>query len=83
MKTQNSGATLVALTSSFASSKDQNPVMGDVSYYGAIREIIKVVFDPNLALFSLSVIDFIQKLMSLGLHKSISSGYVIKMTLLY
>ena len=44
LKTQNSGVTLVALTSSFASSKDQKPVVGDVSYYGVIEDIIKVDF---------------------------------------
>ncbi|XP_074288515.1 uncharacterized protein LOC141613670 [Silene latifolia] len=41
-KTQNSGVTLSALTSSFASSKDKNPVDGDVTYYGAILEIIEL-----------------------------------------
>ncbi|XP_074315383.1 uncharacterized protein LOC141651578 [Silene latifolia] len=41
-KTQNSGVTLSALTSSFASSKDKNPVDGDVTYYGSILEIIEL-----------------------------------------
>lgn len=40
--TQNSGVCLTALTTSFASSKDQNPILGDVTYYGAIEEIIEV-----------------------------------------
>ncbi|XP_074374679.1 uncharacterized protein LOC141715095 [Apium graveolens] len=31
-----------ALTSSFASAKDQNPITGDVSYYGSIEEIIEI-----------------------------------------
>ncbi|XP_074352365.1 uncharacterized protein LOC141691534 [Apium graveolens] len=39
--TQNSGVILTALTTSFASSKDQNPTIGDVIYYGAIEEIIE------------------------------------------
>ncbi|XP_074322757.1 uncharacterized protein LOC141659727 [Apium graveolens] len=40
--TQNSGVFLTALTTSFASSKDQNPLVGDVNYYGAIEEIFEV-----------------------------------------
>ncbi|XP_074377184.1 uncharacterized protein LOC141718704 [Apium graveolens] len=40
--TQNSGVFLTALTTSFASAKDKNPIVGDVGYYGAIEEIIKV-----------------------------------------
>ncbi|XP_074374509.1 uncharacterized protein LOC141714912 [Apium graveolens] len=39
---QNSGVFLTALTTSFASSKDQNPLAGDVNYYGAIEEIFEV-----------------------------------------
>jgi len=35
---------MTALTSSFASSKDQNPITEDVTYYGAIEEIIKLDF---------------------------------------
>uniref|UniRef100_A0A803MDR6 Transposase-associated domain-containing protein n=1 Tax=Chenopodium quinoa TaxID=63459 RepID=A0A803MDR6_CHEQI len=41
-KTQNSGVSLTALTPSFASSKDHNPVLGNVTYYGAIKLIIEV-----------------------------------------
>ena len=44
LKTQNSGVTLTALTPSFASFKDQNPISGDVTYYGVIEEIIEVDF---------------------------------------
>ena len=40
--TQNSGVYLTALTTSFASSKDQNPKTGDVNYYGSIEEIIEL-----------------------------------------
>ncbi|KAL8135095.1 hypothetical protein AgCh_009931 [Apium graveolens] len=39
---QNGGVILTALTTSFASSKDKNPTVGDVTYYGAIEEIIEV-----------------------------------------
>ncbi|KAL8089227.1 hypothetical protein AgCh_038856 [Apium graveolens] len=41
-KTQNSGVFLTALTTSFASSKDENPTVGNVNYYGAIEEIVGV-----------------------------------------
>ena len=40
--TQNSGVFLTALTTSFASSKDENPLVGDVNYYGAIEDILEV-----------------------------------------
>jgi len=49
LKTQNSGVTLTALTPSFASSKDQNPILGDVTYYGVIEEIIEVDFWSNFS----------------------------------
>ncbi|XP_074359763.1 uncharacterized protein LOC141699855 [Apium graveolens] len=41
-KTQNGGVFLTALTTSFASSKDENPTVGNVNYYGAIEEIVEV-----------------------------------------
>ena len=44
IKTQNSGVTLTTTTSSFANSKDRNPVDGDVTYYGVIEEIIELDF---------------------------------------
>ena len=44
LKTQNSRVTLTTLTSSFVSSKDQNPITGDVTYYEVIGEIIEVDF---------------------------------------
>lgn len=40
--TQNSGVFLTAETTSFANSKDQNPIIGDVNYYGSIEDIIEV-----------------------------------------
>ncbi|XP_074266925.1 uncharacterized protein LOC141590217 [Silene latifolia] len=42
--TQNSGVSLSALTSSFASSKDKNPIDGEVTYYGAVLEIIELSY---------------------------------------
>ncbi|XP_070003906.1 uncharacterized protein [Nicotiana sylvestris] len=41
-KTQNSGVTLSAITDSFASSRDQNSIDGEVIYYGAIQDIIEI-----------------------------------------
>lgn len=40
--TQNSGVFLTAKTTSFASSKDQNPIVGNVNYYGSIEEIFEL-----------------------------------------
>ncbi|KAH0639175.1 hypothetical protein KY285_035761 [Solanum tuberosum] len=40
--TQNSGVTLSATTDSFASSRDQNPIDGNVVYYGVIQDIIEI-----------------------------------------
>ena len=39
-KTQNSGVTLVASTTSFASSKDKNSIAADLTYYGRIVDIV-------------------------------------------
>ncbi|XP_057452582.1 uncharacterized protein LOC130744411 [Lotus japonicus] len=41
-KTQNSGVTVVSLTESFASTKDQNPTTKPITYYGSITEIIEL-----------------------------------------
>ncbi|XP_072073855.1 uncharacterized protein [Arachis hypogaea] len=42
-KTQNSGVTLTALTSSFASVKDKSPIIQDnVAYYGRLFEIVEL-----------------------------------------
>ncbi|XP_074342456.1 uncharacterized protein LOC141680019 [Apium graveolens] len=40
--TQNSGVFLSALTTSFASSKDENPLVSEVNYYGRIEEILEI-----------------------------------------
>ncbi|XP_025607933.1 uncharacterized protein [Arachis hypogaea] len=41
-KTQNSGFTLTALTSNFASAKDQSPIQDNVAYYGRLFEIVEL-----------------------------------------
>ncbi|XP_052111602.1 uncharacterized protein LOC127742970 [Arachis duranensis] len=46
-KTQNSGVTLVALTTSFASIKDENPIHENVSYYGRVNDIIELDYYGN------------------------------------
>ncbi|XP_052113845.1 uncharacterized protein LOC127744972 [Arachis duranensis] len=46
-KTQNSGVTLVALTISFASTKDANPIHENVSYYGRVNDIIELDYYGN------------------------------------
>lgn len=51
--TQNSGVFVSSLTTSFASSKDQNPNVGDVDYYGSIEEILEIDYwgDFTVVLF--------------------------------
>ena len=41
-KTQNNGVTLVASTTSFAISKDKNPIAADLTYYGRIVDIVEL-----------------------------------------
>ncbi|XP_049387467.1 uncharacterized protein LOC125851762 [Solanum stenotomum] len=41
-KTQNYEVTLSATTDSFASARDQNPIDGEVVYYGVIQDIIEI-----------------------------------------
>ncbi|XP_050887893.1 uncharacterized protein LOC127093034 [Lathyrus oleraceus] len=47
-KTQNSGVTLAAITESFSSTKDENPITQSITYYGLITEIIEVDYYGKL-----------------------------------
>jgi len=40
--TQCDGVAMIAKTSSFSSTRDDNPSIGDVAYYGRITEIIEI-----------------------------------------
>ena len=64
--TQNSGVTLTAMTHSFASSKDQNPIEGNVNYYGSIIEINEISYH-GFVLSYLSVFGFTWKWMMMSL----------------
>lgn len=52
-KTQNSGVTVMATTSSFASTRNQNPVLGELTYYGILKRIIELDYrcDQKVVLF--------------------------------
>ncbi|OMO62810.1 Transposon, En/Spm-like protein [Corchorus capsularis] len=41
-KTQNSGVVVTSLTETYASSRDQNPIRGNVTYFGVLKEIIEL-----------------------------------------
>ena len=41
-KTQNSGVTLIASTTSFTSSKDKNLIAADFTFYGRIVDIVEL-----------------------------------------
>lgn len=43
-KTQNSGLVVTAETSSFSRRNDNNPVVGDVTYYGVLKDIIELEY---------------------------------------
>lgn len=53
-KTQNSGVVLQAMTNSFSSARDNNPIAGDVTYYGVLNDIIELEYaiDKKVVLFN-------------------------------
>ena len=49
---QNSGVSLVAKTMQVSSSKDKNPIIGDMSFYGVIQDIWELNYNTfNVAVF--------------------------------
>lgn len=52
-KTQNSGVNLQAMTNSYSSASDNNPIAGDVTYYGVLNDIIELEYgiDKKVVLF--------------------------------
>ncbi|XP_027182187.1 uncharacterized protein LOC113780602 [Coffea eugenioides] len=44
-KTQNSGVTVNATTSSFASIRDQNPVLSELVYFGVLKNMIELIYE--------------------------------------
>lgn len=47
-KSQNSGVMLKASVPSYASSKDTNPVIGDVNFYGEVTDIIEIRYSSSM-----------------------------------
>ncbi|XP_077248875.1 uncharacterized protein LOC143888370 [Tasmannia lanceolata] len=47
-KTQNCGVVVTANTRSFSSARDQNPIAGDISYYGVLTDIIELNYFGRL-----------------------------------
>lgn len=52
-KTQNSGVVVIAKTRSFSSTRDSNPITGDIIYYGILTDIIELdyLFGKRVVLF--------------------------------
>ncbi|XP_071694955.1 uncharacterized protein [Rutidosis leptorrhynchoides] len=74
-KMQNSGVMLEARTNSFSSVRDKNPIVGAVTYYGVLKEIIELQYgtDKKVVLFRCDWISNVQvkRKMKTGLQCSI------------
>lgn len=81
--TQNSGVILTALTTCFASSKDKNPTIGDVTYFGAIEEIIEVDYWGAITVVYSGVVGMKRIRTVMALHASISLKIFKRMILLF
>ncbi|KAK3027806.1 hypothetical protein RJ639_041974 [Escallonia herrerae] len=46
-KTQNSGLVVNVMTPSFSNARDDNPIIGDLTYYGALEEIIELQYSGS------------------------------------
>ncbi|KAL8094192.1 hypothetical protein AgCh_035895 [Apium graveolens] len=77
--TQNSGVILTALTTNFASFKDKYPIVGDVTYYGAIEEIIEVDYWGAITVVLFWCCWYEKDKDCYGLHASISLKRVKRM----
>uniref|UniRef100_J3N1C9 DUF4216 domain-containing protein n=1 Tax=Oryza brachyantha TaxID=4533 RepID=J3N1C9_ORYBR len=60
--TQNYGLAVIAQTASFSSASDQNPVLGDVTYYGVINDIIELNYSNkgSVLLFKCDWVDTVR-----------------------
>ncbi|XP_059671020.1 uncharacterized protein LOC132316559 [Cornus florida] len=62
-KTQNSGVVIKAVTSSYTRATNQNPVTGNIQYYGVLTDIIELNYNVNrkVVLFKCDWFDVLSK----------------------
>lgn len=80
--TQNSGVTFESITTSVASSKDDNPIIELVTYYGSITEIIEVDYYGNFK-FVLFRCDWFEVEDDMGWYAFTSTRDIVWKILLY